>query len=120
MESQWNLSPELLAAPAPQSSYGINHTLGPRVNNPEKVASEFEAIFYRMLFKQMRESQLEDPLFGGFAMDQLKETQHNTLASHLADAGHLGIKEMVQEEMNKQASQESPPLGLLKPVEGRG
>lgn len=101
-----------------QENYGGYYSLaGQGSKNKEEAAGQFEAIFYRMFFQQMRNAQLEDPLFGGHAMEQLQTMQDDELASHLGNKGQLGIKDMILKEIKRQ-NPEEPIQGLLKDREG--
>ena len=85
----------------------INSFYGPEVlgkesrKDPKKVAAMFEAIFYRILFKNNRETQMEDSIFGGKEMDTMKEMRDDELANNLGAQGSLGILDMVQDFIEK-------------------
>ncbi len=75
--------------------------------NPKAVAGQFEALFYRMMFEQMRASIDEDPLMGGYEGEQVQSMFHDELSSILGARGSLGIGDMVTQHMEQRQ-------GLLK------
>lgn len=121
MDYGLGLGPQVTGAAANSSYYGSPSLGVASMSNPTEVASQFEAIFYRMFFQQMREGQLEEPLLGGGgSMQQLQAMQHDEMANYLGKAGHLGIKDMILSEIEKQGQAVDPmklpnALGLLKP-----
>ena len=104
------------AKPQAPSFYGQDMLKG-LSKDPEAVAGQFESMFYRSLFKQMRDSQIEEPLFGGSNFEQMQAMQHDEMASYLGAQGKLGIKEMILEEIESRqgtAMEGEKNLGLLK------
>lgn len=114
MDVPFGLGPETLGAAGTSSFYSSQLTGGAKGAKPEAVAGQFEAMFYRILFQQMRDTELADPLLDGPGLDQMRAMHHDELASHLGQEGHLGIKEMVLQEVAKQ--QQAMNSGLLKPA----
>lgn len=93
-------SPTQLNAAQSMSFYEMN---GADRNNPEKVAGKFEAMFYRILFKQMRDGQLADPLLSSSSIKQMEEMRHDELAEHLGAMGHLGIKDLILSDLDRRS-----------------
>ncbi len=60
----------------------------------EHVAAEFESVFMSLLIKEMRET-TEDGLFAGEASDSYGALFDLYLGQHMADAGGIGIKQML-------------------------
>ncbi|MFT4552144.1 MAG: Rod binding domain-containing protein [Chlamydiales bacterium] len=83
------------------SFYGAENSQGKDSKDPKKVAAMFEAIFYRLLFKNNRDSMMEDPLVGGQEMNTMKEMRDDEMANNLGSLGHLGIRDMVEEFIEK-------------------
>ncbi|SCA62600.1 hypothetical protein SCG7109_AB_00560 [Chlamydiales bacterium SCGC AG-110-M15] len=88
---------------APSSKKGKAHFFsndplsGLDKTDPKVVGAKFESIFYRMILKQIRESELDDGLFTSNAMKTRKEMQDDELANVLGGAGHLGIMKMIED-----------------------
>jgi Rod binding domain-containing protein len=100
---------------APASFYGNASLNGPDREDPRRVGAQFEAIFYRMLFRQMRESSLDEGLFDGRDMEQFQEMQHNELANALGAMGELGIIDAVVKEASQMPTADALyRTGLLK------
>ncbi len=106
------------------SFYGMAPMGKGGVRNPKKVAAQFESIFYRILFKQMRDASLGDP-FDSHAMGTVKEMRDDEIANLLGATGNLGIKDLVTDFLEKQESEDvvhsenfkiafQNPQGLLK------
>lgn len=76
--------------------------------DPKKVGAHFEAMFYSMMFKEMRESKLaEDPLSSS-GLKQVEEMLHRELSLKLGQRGDLGIIEQLEREVKGSS------MGLLK------
>jgi flagellar protein FlgJ len=80
------------------------------VKDPKKVAGMFEALFYRTMLRQVRESSMGDPLFESSATKQAQEMMDDEMAVELGKKGDLGIANMMLEMIEKRES----PTGLLK------
>ncbi|MBB64332.1 MAG: hypothetical protein CMO81_04640 [Waddliaceae bacterium] len=93
------------------SFYSSDALSGMSRKDPKKVATQFEAIFYRMILKQMRDSSLSEGLFDSSAMQQTQSMQDDELANLLAGHGALGIKDLVMSQVQNSTEQ----FGLLKP-----
>lgn len=111
----------LLGAKHSASFYGTDQLLGAGKKDAQKVAGEFESIFYRMLFKAVREASMGDPLFDTSQMQTVKEMQHDELANVLGSEGHLGVVKLVTDYVEKvqgenvvQPGKFSQFMGLLK------
>jgi Rod binding domain-containing protein len=73
--------------------------------NPEKLANQFEAYFYRILLKEMRNSSLdENTLFNSNEMNHLRQLQDEELAGLLGAQGKLGIKKMILNQLDQMTS----------------
>lgn len=92
---------QLLAKDKLNSFYGTDALQGSSSKDPRKVAAMFEAIFYRVLFKNSRESMMKDPLFGGREMETMKEMKDDEMANNLGSLGHLGIRDIVEDFIEK-------------------
>jgi Rod binding domain-containing protein len=90
----------------PSSFYSSNIS----AKEPKEVANQFEALFYRILFEEMRASEEEDPLLGSEDGKQIQAMFHDELSNQLGQSGKLGISDLVLEDMNKRTSS----VGLLK------
>jgi len=72
-------------------------------NNPvqlQHVAQEFDAVFYSMLLKEMRQTVGEDGLFGGDQGDTLGGLFDLFMGKHLAQSSELGIGRAVTQYSN--------------------
>lgn len=78
--------------------------------NPQAVAGQFEALFYRMMFEQLRTSMEEDPLMGDNEGQQIQQMFHDELAGLLGSKGELGIMDLVAKDIEKATN----PTGLVK------
>jgi flagellar protein FlgJ len=68
----------------------------------EKVSKDFEAIFLRMIFKQMRSSVERSSLLGNSrAMEFFETMRDEQLADSLAKAGGLGIGNMIYQRLQE-------------------
>lgn len=71
----------------------------------KKVSKDFEAIFMRMLLKEMRDSVQKSGLMGdSMATGFFESMQDGQLADHLASAGGIGLGAMVYRQMQKDYS----------------
>jgi len=67
-----------------------------------KASKDFEAIFLRMIFKQMRSSVERSSLLGNSrAMEFFETLRDEQLADSLAKAGGLGIGDMVYQKLQE-------------------
>lgn len=73
--------------------------------NPKKIAAMFESIFYRMLFKQMRESSVSQSIFDSSQMRMVQEMQDDEFSSYLGARGDLGVAKVLMDFMEKSASE---------------
>jgi|SaaInlStandDraft_4_1057021.scaffolds.fasta_scaffold26700_2 Rod binding domain-containing protein len=74
--------------------------------DPSKVAGQFEALMYRMMFKSMRDASLDEGFFDSFGMSTVKEMQHEELAAVLGQSGKLGIAPMMEKYIEQQEAQD--------------
>jgi Rod binding domain-containing protein len=87
-----------------ESFYGNEAFQGSSRKDPKKVAAMFEAIFYRILFKQNKEAELEDSFFGSSEMSTMKDMRNDELANQLGAMGQLGIMDMVEKFLERSTS----------------
>lgn len=94
--------------PGPQSLSAANH-LNPLVGTPtystaelKKVSENFESIFMRMMFKEMRDSVQKSDLFGdNKTMGLFQSMYDDQLSTSLSDAGGIGIGKMIYQQLEK-------------------
>ena len=68
----------------------------------KRVSKNFEAIFMRMLFKEMRNSVQKSGILGNSqAMDFFETMRDDQLSEQLANSGGLGIGNMVYEKLRE-------------------
>jgi Rod binding domain-containing protein len=84
--------------------------------DPEKVGAMFEAIFYRMILKEARESSLGDEIFGNKQVENYKEMRDEELAQNLAAKGHLGVKKIVVDHIEKVQGKDTVPPEMFQEV----
>ncbi|MCB1134630.1 MAG: hypothetical protein KDK78_00050 [Chlamydiia bacterium] len=107
MLAPFNYAPT--TATSVQSFYD-NNFLGSAKQSPDAIGAQFEAILFRMLLSQVRESTFEDELFGSSEMDHVQEMRDNELAQQLGTLNALGFKDLLSQE----AERDSVANGLLK------
>lgn len=73
-----------------------------------KVAQDFEAIFMSMMLKELRNTGLGDGLFAGDNGDMLGSMFDQYLGEHLAEAGGLGVAQLLA------AAEQPAKLGELQ------
>jgi flagellar protein FlgJ len=108
-----SLSPNLASQAASEVSTGgvvpLGGTSGMALNpvgtathtpaEMQKVAKQFEAIFLRMMLKEMRATVEKNPLFpNSKAMETFESMQDDTLADHLSEHG-IGLGDMVYRQL---------------------
>jgi len=81
--------------------------------DPRKVGVLFESLFYQMMLKEMRSSQLEESVFDGPESKTYKEMWDNELALQLAERGELGVADMVAQFIQERQGS-TKELGMLK------
>ncbi len=84
-----------LATTTPSSFYSTNIS----GKDPKAVAGQFESMFYRMMFEQMRME--EDPLMEGSDGKQVQAMFHDEMANLLGSKGELGIADLVMQDMER-------------------
>ncbi|MBN4066670.1 rod-binding protein [Simkania negevensis] len=108
------------AAQQPIKSYYVGGTLDAKeAADPKKVGALFEAILYRILFKEARNSSLDDGLFDSMASKQYKEMMDDEMANVMGQKGYLGIASILEKEeaslgKDNGTQHAVPLLGLLK------
>ena len=68
-------------------------------DNPEKLAGQFESYFYRLLLKEVRNTQLTKPILNSHAMEQIRDMQDEEIAGLMGSQGHLGVKKMILQHL---------------------
>lgn len=95
-----NLS-ALPAAPVPHELMALS-LAKPRQVDPQridKVAREFDGVFYSLLLKELRQSLEPDTLFPQDSSDVLGGLFDMFLGQHLAQSGSLGIGALVKKQL---------------------
>ena len=90
-----------ISAPVPQMMTPEFMQATSRHQNPKAVADAFETMFSSMLMKQMRQT-LETGMFGSDPSDVLGGLFDHFMGSHVAQAGGLGIGEMIRSQLERQ------------------
>ncbi|HVM33112.1 MAG TPA: rod-binding protein [bacterium] len=93
----------------PGFSLQAAHHLNPLVGTPtyssaelKKVSQNFESIFMRMMFKEMRDSVQKSDLFGdSHAMDLFQSMSDDRLSDTLSAAGGIGLGNMIYQQLEK-------------------
>lgn len=75
----------------------------------ESVATQFESVFMSMLAKEMRES-TESGLFEGESSDTLGGLFDLYMGQHMAEAGGIGLKQMLVSRYREQQAAETETL----------
>ena len=103
------------------SYYSSSLSLSKAKKDPTQVASEFEAIFYRMILREMRKSTLDASIFEGPSTQSYLEMVDNEMSSLLGRQGHLGISKMILDHLEsiesapqQQDTSKKMQKGLLK------
>lgn len=91
-------SPALPGAFSPEALFGMKKP----AQRAENVAKEFEAIFLRMLLKEMRESLPKTTLFGNSrAMEFFESLYDEQIASAVAQTGELGLAAVLKQRLEQ-------------------
>jgi len=112
----------------PSSAQNSFLALGPKALNPldgtkghteaevKKASQDFEGIFLRMVFKEMRNSVEKSSLFGNSrAMEFFEEMHDEQLSQQLAASGGLGIGTMVYQSLQKTILPHQKTFSSYKP-----
>ena len=75
--------------------------------SPKAVADAMESMFSSMLIKQMRQT-LEDGMFPNDSSDVLGGLFDHFIGSHMAQAGGIGIGEMIRSQLERQPERTRP------------
>lgn len=87
------------ATVADTSFYSNNYMNDAARKDPYKLGGMFEAIFYRTIFQQMRDSSIgEDPFMNSAGAKQIRTMMDDELANALGREGHMGFGEMIAEQ----------------------
>lgn len=76
--------------PAPETNQAAN-------TPPTDVGKQAEAIFARMLLKEVRKAMPKDGLLGGQATAMWQDLFDEAVAEQIADGGHLGLADSINE-----------------------
>src|SRR5437868_4981414 len=90
-----------ISAPSPQIMSPELMQATSQRQNPKVVADAFENMFSSMLIKQMRQT-LDGGLFGNDPSDVLGGLFDHFMGSHVAQAGGLGVGEMIRSQLERQ------------------
>jgi Rod binding domain-containing protein len=90
-------------------SLNTDHHLNPLTGTPtyssaeiKKVSQNFESIFMRMMFKEMRDSVQKSDLFGDSKPMELFQSMYDDqLSDTLSAAGGIGLGKMVYQQLEK-------------------
>lgn len=106
-----NLSDYLASHPIATNGFAVNgaHHLNPLTGTPtyttaeiKKVSQNFESIFMRMMFKEMRDSVQKSNLFGDSKPMELFQSMYDDqLSDTLSDAGGIGLGKLVYQQLEK-------------------
>ncbi len=81
------------------SFYSNNPLEGASRKDPKKVGALFEAIFYRMIFKEMRESELaSEDLLSSSESKQARAMRDDELSNYLGAQGNLGVIDLLEKD----------------------
>jgi murein DD-endopeptidase MepM/ murein hydrolase activator NlpD len=67
--------------------------------SPEEVGRQAEAMFARMLLKEVRKAMPEEGLLGGRESAMWQDLMDETLAERIAEGGHLGLADQLAREL---------------------
>ena len=67
----------------------------------EEVATQFEALFFQMMLKSMRDASLGDSMFDSNQMQMYRDMYDKQLSMHLAERNTLGIADMLVRQLGK-------------------
>jgi murein DD-endopeptidase MepM/ murein hydrolase activator NlpD len=87
--------------------------------NKEEAAIQFEAMFTRMLLKEMRESMPEDGMFSSKEMSMFMGMLDEHLAEELARQGGLGLAKGMKSYMQTATETTAPKTRDRMPVKGQ-
>jgi flagellar protein FlgJ len=73
-----------------------------------EVARQFEAVMISMMIKNLRKTGMEDPIFKSQAMDSYRDMYDQQLGMELSKGQGIGFAKTIVEQMQYQASQQSP------------
>lgn len=93
---------------------------GAAENDPavlREVAGQFEALFVQTLLKNMRNSELAEPLFGSEQHDMYQEMMDQQLSLQMSRGRGIGLADMLVRQLGGEAPKMSPtPEQFLRPV----
>jgi Rod binding domain-containing protein len=97
--------PDVSTMPASAVVNSVNGTAKHTDAELKKVAQDFEGIFMRMLFKQMRDTVEKSGLIGNsMTMEFFENMKYEQMADQLASNGGIGIGKIIYEKL-KQATE---------------
>jgi murein DD-endopeptidase MepM/ murein hydrolase activator NlpD len=68
-----------------------------KASSPEEVGKQAEAMFARLLMKEVRKAMPEDGLLGGKAAAMWQDLFDEAVADQIAEGGHLGLADQITE-----------------------
>ena len=96
------------------SSFYTEDLVAEGKRDPKQIAGKFEALFYRLMFEQMKNTESEDPLMGSNQGKQLKGMWYDELANHLGQSNSLGIGDLILQDIEQRQGPSASPQGLVK------
>jgi peptidoglycan hydrolase FlgJ len=94
-----------------RNSFNLSGTLNHSDSQIKKVSKDFESIFVRMLFSEMRKTVEKNPLFGNSrAMEFFESMQDDQMSNQIASRGGFGIGKAVYQRLKAATSQHQKVL----------
>ena len=85
----------------------------------KQAAAQFEAIFIQMLFKEMRNTQIDGGIFDSSQMRFYEDIQDKQLSDYLAKNGGLGMADVLVTQLSNNQSSSPPLKGSVSTVTAR-
>ena len=79
----------------------------------KQAAAQFEAIFIQMLFKEMRNTQIDGGIFDSSQMKFYEDIQDKQLSDYLAKTGGLGMADVIVKQFSNNQPQSSSSDGNI-------
>lgn len=78
----------------------------------KKVAEQFEAIFTKMMLKQMRQAKLSDGMFESKAKEMYMDLYDNQMSLELSKQRGLGLADIIVKQLDPMYSVEDKPKNI--------
>lgn len=111
------IHPSLISSKSSSSYYTQNLSSKEMKDDPKKLGGMFEAIFYRMIFDQVRKASLDEEMFDSSALQQVRQMQDDEMAQVLGAQGHLGISDMITKYIDNVEPQNQNSLPQQNPID---